>query len=97
QTVRTLYEPTEERYRIMADDLNFPSDIYALQSVLDDYGYSDGMVKVPSEEGHRLDTETIIDMMDESIALILLPSVLYRRGQVLERQKLTQPVHVKRP
>lgn len=95
QTVRTLYEPTGERYRIMADDLNFPSDIYALQSVLDDYGYSDGMVKVPSEDGHLLDTETIIGMMDESIALMLLPSVLYRSGQVLEMQKITEAAHDK--
>lgn len=93
QTVRTLYNPTETRYKIMADDLNFPSDIYALQSVLDDHGYNDGLVKVPSEDGHLLKTETIIGMMDESIALILLPSVLYRSGQVLETEKITKAAH----
>src|SRR5699024_12675073 len=76
-----------------AEYLNFTSDIYALQSVLDDYGYSDGMVKVPSEDGHLLDTETLIDMMDASTALILLPSVLYRSGQVLEMQKITEAAH----
>ena len=95
QTVRTLYNPTETRYKILADDLNFPSDIYALQSVLDDYGHSDGLVKVPSEDGHLLKTETVIDMMDESIALILLPSVLYRSGQVLEMESITKAAHEK--
>ncbi|WP_411843350.1 kynureninase [Salinicoccus sp. HZC-1] len=95
QTVRTLYHPTDTRYKIMADDLNFPSDIYALQAVLDDCGHNDGLVKVPSEDGHLLNTETIIGMMDESIALILLPSVLYRSGQVLEMEKITQAAHEK--
>ncbi|AKG73063.1 kynureninase [Salinicoccus halodurans] len=95
QTVRTLYEPTKTRYKILADELNFPSDIYALQSVLDDYGHSDGLVKVPSGDGHLLKTDTIIDMMDESVALILLPSVLYRSGQVLEMEKITEAAHEK--
>lgn len=93
QTVRTLYQPTETRYKIMADDLNFPSDIYALQSILDDHGHSDGLVKVPSDDGHTLKTEDAIRMMDESIALILLPSVLYRSGQVLEMEKITKAAH----
>lgn len=95
QTVRTLYEPTKTRYKILADELNFPSDIYALQSVLDDYGHSDGLVKVLSGDGHLLETDTIIDMMDESVALILLPSVLYRSGQVLEMEKITEAAHEK--
>ncbi len=93
QTVRTLYDPTETRYKIMADDLNFPSDIYALQAILDDYGHNDGMVKVPSADGHILDTEKIIEMMDESIAVLLLPSVLYRSGQILEMEKITKAAH----
>ncbi len=95
QTIRSLYRPTDERYRILVDDLNFPSDIYAVQSILEDYGYGDGMVKVPSDDGHLLATDRIIDMMDESIALILLPSVLYRSGQVLEMEKLTRKAHEK--
>src|SRR5699024_5958530 len=95
QTVRTLYEPTGERYRIIADELNFPSVIYALQYVLDDHGCSDGVAKVSSEDGHLADTERIINMMDESIAIMLLPSVLYRSGQVLEMQKITKAAHDK--
>ena len=90
QTVRTLYKPTEERYKILVDELNFPSDIYAVQAILDDSGYSDGMVKVPSPNGHTLSTETIINMMDDSIALVLLPSVLYRSGQILDMEQITE-------
>ncbi|WP_020006723.1 kynureninase [Salinicoccus albus] len=95
QTVRTLYQPDAHRYKIMADELNFPSDIYALKSILDDHGQKDGLVKVPTADGHTLKTEDIIGMMDESIALILLPSVLYRSGQVLEIEKITAAAHEK--
>lgn len=95
QTVRTLYKPAKDRYKILVDDLNFPSDIYACQSILEDYGYEDGLVKVPSKDGHTLETEEIIKRMDESIALILLPAVLYRSGQILDMEKLTQCAHDK--
>lgn len=93
QTLRTFYKPTPERHKILVDALNFPSDIYACQSVLDDYGYPDGLVSVPSEDGHMLDTDKIIDMMDDSVALILLPAVLYRSGQILDMETLTGHAH----
>ena len=95
QAVRTLYKPTKTRYKILADDLNFPSDIYALQSILDDSGRPDALVKVASQDGHTLSEVNIINAMDEDIALILLPSVLYRSGQVLDIEKLTKAAHDK--
>ncbi|HJE20495.1 MAG TPA: kynureninase [Aliicoccus persicus] len=95
QAVRTLYKPTENRYKILADDLNFPSDIYALQAILDDHGYSDGLKKVASQDGHTLTTDDIIAAMDDDVALILLPSVLYRSGQVLDIKTITKAAHDK--
>src|SRR5699024_4989931 len=95
QTVRTLYQPTESRNKILVYELNFPSDIYAVQAVLDDYGYSDSMLKAKSRDSHTLKTEDIMDLMDESVALILLPAVLYRSGQILDMQKLTKAAHEK--
>jgi kynureninase len=95
QTVRTLYQPTKDRYKILVDDLNFPSDIYACQSIVDDYGYSDALVKVPSPDGHTLTTDDIINLMDESIAIILLPAVLYRSGQILNMEEITKHAHEK--
>lgn len=95
QAVRTLYKPTSARYKILADELNFPSDIYALQSILDDHGYSDALKKVSSQDGHTLTTEDIIAAMADDVALILLPSVLYRSGQVLDIEALTKAAHDK--
>lgn len=95
QTVRTLYQPTESRNKILVDELNFPSDIYAVQAVLDDHGYPDSLLKAESRDGHTLKTEDIIELMDDSVALILLPAVLYRSGQILDMEKLTDAAHEK--
>lgn len=85
QLLASFYKPTKEKYKILADELNFPSDIYAIKSQLKLKGFSPDthLKKVPSRDGHTLKTKDIIDAMSEDVALILLPSVLYRSGQIL--------------
>ena len=95
QAVRTLYRPTDSRYKILVDELNFPSDIYAVQAVLDDHGHGDALLKAKSRDGHTLDTEDIISLMDDSVAMVFLPSILYRSGQILDMERLTEAAHEK--
>ncbi|WP_091587249.1 kynureninase [Alteribacillus bidgolensis] len=94
QLVSTFYKPTSKRYRILADDATFPSDIYALKSQLQLKGYnpSEALIQVESQ-GDILVEEQIIDQMKEDVALILLPSVLYRSGQILDMKRLTAEAH----
>jgi len=92
--VSTFYEPKGKRTKILADTLTFPSDIYALKAQLHLKGYDDShLVQVESRDGHTLKTEDIIDAMTEDIALIVLPSVLYRSGQILDMERLTKEAH----
>jgi kynureninase len=95
QLVATFFEPTEGRTKILADELNFPSDIYALQSQLRMKGLNPehDLVRVESENGWTLDEEKIIAAMTEDVALIVLPSVLYRSGQLLDMERLTREAH----
>ncbi|MFD1066594.1 kynureninase [Oceanobacillus locisalsi] len=94
QLVSTFYQPEGKRTKILADALNFPSDIYALKAQLALQGYDDAhLIQVPSEDGHTLDEEAIINAMTEEVALIVLPSVLYRSGQVLDMEMLTKAAH----
>jgi len=94
QLVSTFYEPKGERTKILADSLNFPSDIYALKAQLKLKGYDDThLIQVQSGDGHMLDEEKIIDAMTVDVALIVLPSVLYRSGQILDMEKLTNAAH----
>ncbi len=88
----TFFLPDGRRNRILADELNFPSDIYALQGHLRLRGLDPArhLVLVPSDDGRTLDESRIMSMMTDEIALVLLPSVLYRSGQLLDMAALTR-------
>lgn len=91
QLVATFYKPEGKRTKILADELTFPSDIYALQSQLRIRGYDPDthLMRVKSRDGRFLEEEDIIEAMTEEIALIILPTVLYRSGQILDMKRLT--------
>lgn len=92
--VSTFYQPQRNRTKILADSLNFPSDIYALKAQLRLKGYDEShLIQVQSEDGHILNEQTIIDEMTDDVALIVLPSVLYRSGQILDMKGLTEAAH----
>ncbi|HAM80313.1 kynureninase [Ornithinibacillus bavariensis] len=92
QLVASFYKPQGKRTKILADELKFPSDIYALRSQLQLKGLSpdEHLIQVKSSDGHTLKTEDIINAMTDEIALIVLPSVLYRSGQLLELDTITK-------
>lgn len=92
--VSTFYQPKGKRTKILADALTFPSDIYALKAQLKLKGYDEShLVQVPSEDNQTLSENDIINAMTDEIALIVLPSVLYRSGQILDMKKLTKAAH----
>ncbi|WP_407272695.1 kynureninase [Radiobacillus sp. PE A8.2] len=95
QLVASFYKPSKTRTKIVADELNFPSDIYALQSQLQlkRYDHTDHLIYVTSKDGSTLDEADIIEAMTDDVALIVLPSVLYRSGQLLDIQRLTAAAH----
>lgn len=93
--VATFYEPTQGRRKIIAGELDFPSDIYALKAQIELRGGNPqtDLVKVSSHDGRTIDEDDIIATMDDTVALVLLPSVLYRSGQLLDIQRLTAAAH----
>jgi len=92
--VSTFYQPQGKQTKILADTLNFPSDIYALKAQLKLKGYDEShLIQVASKDGHTLDEEDIINAMTEDVALIVLPSILYRSGQILDIKRLTEAAH----
>ncbi|HEY4553351.1 MAG TPA: kynureninase [Bacillaceae bacterium] len=95
QLTATFFKPEGKRTKILADELNFPSDIYALQSQLRLHGLNpdEHLVRVESRDGHKLLEEDIIEAMTDEIAMIVLPSVLYRSGQILDMELLTKEAH----
>jgi kynureninase len=95
QAVATFYEPRGKKTKILADELTFPTDIYSLQSQIKLKGLNpdEHLVQVKSHDGRTLTEDDIIAAMTDEIALIVLPSILYRSGQILDMKRLTEKAH----
>ncbi|HEY2595207.1 MAG TPA: kynureninase, partial [Chloroflexota bacterium] len=92
----TFYRPVGKRTKIVADALDFPSDVYALQSWLRLRGHdpAEDLLLVPSRDGRSIDEDDVVRAMDaDDVALVWLPSVLYRSGQWLDMERLTREAH----
>lgn len=97
QCIATFWRPTKDRYKIIIDELNFPTDRYAVESQITTRGYNieDVLSVVKSDDGKTLSEDKIIEMFTDEVALVLLPSVLYRSSQLLDLKKLTDAAHAK--
>jgi kynureninase len=89
--VATFYRPQGTRRKIVATELDFPSDIYALQSQILLHGGDPNrdLVRIPSRDGRTIEESDIIAAMTDDVALVLLPAVLYRSGQLLDIECIT--------
>ncbi|KAL1110057.1 hypothetical protein AAG570_014062 [Ranatra chinensis] len=93
--IATFYKPTRERYKILVDDLNFPTDIYAVCSQVKLKGLdpADAVKSVPSRDGRTIEEEDIIAAMTDDVALVFLPAVQYRSAQLLDMKRITAEAH----
>lgn len=92
QLLATFFHPEGKRTKIVADELNFPSDIYAIQSILKLKGLDpqEYLIRVKSRDGHTIDEEDIIQSLNEEVAVLVLPTVLYRSGQLFDIKRITK-------
>ena len=92
QFLATLYRPEGARIRILADALAFPSDIHAIESHLRLRGLDPAtdLVLVASDDGRTLSEDAIERAMTDEVALAVLPSVVYRSGQLLDLARLAE-------
>jgi kynureninase len=90
-----FYERKGKRRKLVMDELNFPSDIYAAKGFLQLAGGNPerDLVLVKSRDGKTLAEEDIIAAFDEETAAAVLPAVLYRSGQLLDIPRLAEAAH----
>jgi kynureninase len=91
----TFYRPQGRRTKVLADELNFPSDIFALQSQVKLRGLdpAEHLVLVKSRDGRLLEEDDVVAAMTDEIAVMMLPSAIYRSAQVLDVERLTRAAH----
>ena len=93
--VSTFYKPSGRRTKIIGDELNFSSDIYALAGELRLKGRdpAEDLIVVKSRDGRTIDEEDIIEAMSEEVSVCHLPSVYYVSGQLLDIKRITAAAH----
>ncbi len=90
--ISTFYRPAGRRTKILADELNFPSDIYALKGQIKQKGLDPEkeLCLVPSSDGKTISEDRVVSMMTPEVALVYLPSVLYTSAQLLDMEYLSR-------
>lgn len=91
----TFYAPAGRRTKVLADELNFPSDIFALQSQVRLRGLdpAEHLVLVKSRDGRLLEEDDVIAAMTGDVAVMMLPSAFYRNAQLMDVERLTRAAH----
>jgi kynureninase len=95
--VATFYKPKGRRCKILADELNFPSDLYALYSDIALMGGNpeEDLILVKGRNG-LIEEDDVVEQMTGEVALALLPSVYYKSGQLTDMKRLTKAAHRKK-
>ncbi len=90
-------DPDADAPAVLVDDLDFPTDHYAIRAQLRQRGIDpdEKLRTVASRDGrtiHPGDVEAALTEHDD-IGIVFLPSVLYRSGQLFDIERITAAAH----
>ena len=95
----SFYRPTPDRHAILIEAGAFPTDRYAVESQIRYHGFSPNLSLIElegDEPNGTLSMDAIARALAEHgsrIALVLLPGVQYRTGQVFDLKAITELAH----
>ena len=80
------------RTRILTDDLNFPSDLYVLQGVVELLGNTHRLEILPSPDGVQAPVDLLRETLDDDVALVVLSHVAFKSGYLYDMAAVTAAV-----
>jgi kynureninase len=81
---------------ILVNELDFPTDHYAIRAQLRQRGHdpAEHFHVVESRDGRTIDEADVVAALDEyEVGIVFMPSVLYRSGQLLDVERITRAAH----
>lgn len=81
------------RTRIVSDVLNFPSDLYILQGIIDLLGRRHELILIPSEDGITISETAVEQAIDDSTALLTLSHVTFKSAFMYDMANITALAH----
>ena len=93
--IHALVDTFLESGKVAVNELDFPSDHYALRAQLRRRGLDpdDHLVVVGSRDGRTVEEADVVAALDDDVGLLFMPSVLYRSGQLFDVERLTEAAH----
>ncbi len=83
----------QQRRRIVSDVLNFPSDLYVLQGIIDLLGGQHDLVLVPSTDGISIAPDDLEAAIDSQTALVSLTHVAFKSAFMYDMAQVTAMAH----
>jgi kynureninase len=83
-----------QRTRIITDTLNFPSDLYILQGIVDLLDRGHAIIRIGSSDGEITpDLSALESSINEQTALVTLSHVTFKSGYLYDMQIITELAH----
>jgi kynureninase len=95
----SFYKPTSQRFKIMLEAGAFPSDQYAVETIVKHFGFepSDAIVEIHPLEGQKtlttLQITEAIEKEGNELALVLFGGINYYTGQFFDLKQITEAAH----
>ncbi|WP_138007455.1 kynureninase [Halalkalirubrum salinum] len=82
---------------VLVNELDFPTDHYAIAAQLRQRGINpdEKLRRVESADGRTIETDAIVEAIESNpdVGIVFMPGVLYRSGQLLDIETITQAAH----
>ncbi len=95
----SFYRPTAQRYKVIMEAGAFPSDQYAVETLVKHFGYDPdtAIIEIAPRDGEKiLRIEDIIEVMnahEESLSMVLFGGINYYTGQFFDIKLITAAAH----
>ena len=78
-----------QRSKIVVSDMDFPSDVYTIKAMLPEME----IVTIRTHDGITLDTQELLDAIDERTRLVSLSHVLFKSAYILPAAAIIEKAH----
>jgi kynureninase len=81
------------RTRIVSDVLNFPSDLYILQGIVDLLGKKHRLTLIPTQDSITISPKAVDAAIEEQTALVCLTHVAFKSAFMYDMARVTEQAH----
>jgi len=82
-----------DRAKIISDAMNFPSDLYILQGIVDMFGGQHHLELIPSADSISISNQAIERILDQDTALVSLTHVAFKSAFMYDMPRVTEMAH----